>query len=203
MWKGNDVSIVEERGIGTFSSTTMFDVEGNIMSLLYGDDFENEKSLLGKDWAFMDLFSGCTTVVNAENLILPATTLSKMCYCNMFNRASKLETMPPLTAATTLAVGCCQNMYYNSPNNTVIKTPESYLLPAENLVQDCYRQMFLGCKSSGFNKITCLAINGINISNSTKDFLYYTNSGTFTKASSAYWESGRNGTNGWTVINAT
>ena len=112
--------------------------------------------------------------------------------------------MPKLTAATTLAVGCYQNMYYNSPNNNVIETPESYLLPAEDLVENCYAQMFYGCASNGFNKITCLAVNGIGSNNSTNQWMRRANaSGTFTKAASASWTTNYDGTNGWTVINAT
>ena len=38
--------------ISTFSSTCNFILMGNIMTLLYGDDFVDEVSLSGKDYAF-------------------------------------------------------------------------------------------------------------------------------------------------------
>lgn len=201
MLKGSNLTI-NTSGIGSFSSTTNFDVEGNIMSLHYGDNFEGETSFSGKDYAFMNLFSGCTTVINADKLVLPATTLSKYCYCNMFNRAINLAKPPSLSAATTLAVGCCQNMYYNSPSNTSFSVEESYFLPATTLVQDCYRQMFYGC--SHFNKITCLATSGINTNNSTNIWLASTSSsGTFTRTAGVSWPTGNSGHKSWTLVNYT
>lgn len=50
-------------------------IEGNVMSLLYGNNFRNQVNLNGKNYAFYNLFNG-SGYVNAENLILPATTLS-------------------------------------------------------------------------------------------------------------------------------
>ena len=199
MWKGDSPTIVSNKGIGTFSSTTAFDVEGNIMSLHFGDNFETAVDLTGKDTAFMNLFSGCTTVINADKLELPATTLSRNCYTNLFNRASNLVSPPSLTAATTLAVGCYFNMFYCYPSSSSLIVSESYFLPATTLVQDCYRQMFYG--RSGFNKITCLATSGINTNNSTNNWLTNTaSSGTFTRAPGVYWPTGNNGRKNWTLV---
>ena len=47
------------KSIGTFSSTGKFNVSGNIMSLLYGDDFDGQISLSGKDRVFAMLFYNC------------------------------------------------------------------------------------------------------------------------------------------------
>ena len=196
--KGENMGL-SSAGIGTFSSTANFDVEGNVMSLLYGDSFDNEVSLSGKNCAFMNLFSGCTTVINADKMELPATTLSQNCYTNMFNRAVNLASPPSLTAATTLAVGCYFNMFYNQTANTAFTVNESYFLPAETLVQDCYRQMFFNCRN--LDKVTSLATSGINTNNSTANWLgNVAASGTFTKASSASWPTSTSGIpSGWTV----
>lgn len=196
--KGENMGL-SNAGIGTFSSTANFDVEGNVMSLLYGDSFDNEVSLSGKNYAFMNLFSGCTTVINADKMELPATTLSQNCYTNMFNRAVNLASPPSLTAATTLAVGCYFNMFYNQTANTAFTVNESYFLPAETLVQDCYRQMFFNCRN--LDKVTSLATSGINTNNSTANWLgNVAASGTFTKASSASWPTSTSGIpSGWTV----
>lgn len=196
--KGENMGL-STAGIGTFSSTANFDVEGNVMSLLYGDSFDNEVSLSGKNCAFMNLFSGCTTVINADKMELPATTLSQNCYTNMFNRAVNLASPPSLTAATTLAVGCYFNMFYNQTANTAFTVNESYFLPAETLVQDCYRQMFFNCRN--LDKVTSLATSGINTNNSTANWLgNVAASGTFTKASSASWPTSTSGIpSGWTV----
>ena len=193
--KGENFGI-HNSGIGTFSSTTNFDVEGNVMSLLYGDNFENQTSLSGKNYAFMNLFSGCTTVINAENMELPATTLSNYCYCNMFNRAINLVKAPSELPATTLGNGCYYNMFYSGTSLTT--APE---LHAETLVQDCYRQMFQYC--TNLNKITCLATN-ISASNCTNNWVANVSAtGTFYKAASmTSWTTGASGIpTSWTKRN--
>ena len=180
MLKGSNLTIVNGKGIGTFSSTTQFDVEGNIMSLLYGDDFEDKVSLNGKYSVFMNLFSGCTSVINTENMELPATTLSTNCYTNMFNRCTSLVTSPRILPATTLTTGCYYNMFYSIASNSSLTSAP--ILPAETLVQDCYRQMFYN--RNGINEITCLATD-ISASNCTTSWMVnVASSGTFYKASS-------------------
>lgn len=157
----------KENGIGTFIiSGSNFKVQGNIMSLLYGENFRDKTDLTGKDYAFRYLFSGCTTLVDASELILPATTLaisgySSMfdgctsltnapelpattlasgCYAYMFQRCSSLKT-PPELPATTLASGCYQHMFYAS---ALTSAPA---LPASALTANCYESMFQSCVS--------------------------------------------------------
>jgi hypothetical protein len=55
LFKGNLIPNSTE-GIGTFSSTWAFTARGNIMSLLYGDNYVGQTSLTGKDYAFKNLF---------------------------------------------------------------------------------------------------------------------------------------------------
>ena len=51
MWKGTMTpSTSSPQGIGTFSSTGNFDVQGNIMSLLHGDNFKGQIDLTEKDY---------------------------------------------------------------------------------------------------------------------------------------------------------
>jgi len=98
-------------GIGTFSSSDKFDVEGNAMSLLYGDNFIGQTSLSGKDYALKSLFAYNKNIIKAENMILPATTLASYCYQYMF-RFSSLKTAPKLLA-TTLVSQCYNCMFQN------------------------------------------------------------------------------------------
>ena len=126
-------------GIGTFTISKKYNVKGNIMSLLYGDDFEGQTDLVGKDYAFYKLFYNCTNIVNASELILPATTLAKDCYSLMFRGCTGLTTAPELPA-TTLAESCYQNMFYGCTSLT--EAPE---LPATTLANYCYTSMFYGC----------------------------------------------------------
>ena len=93
-----------------FDISAPFNVKGNIMSLVYGDNFEGQIDLSGKGSAFAYLLRGCITLQNAENLILPATTLADFCYIDMFRECTSLLTAPQLPA-TTLAHGCYSNMF--------------------------------------------------------------------------------------------
>lgn len=79
LWKG-ELTPAQETGIGTFSSTNKFNVQGNIMSLLYGNNFKEQTSLTSKDYAFYLLFTANENVTNAKNLILPSTVLVRSCY---------------------------------------------------------------------------------------------------------------------------
>ena len=138
MWKGTMTS-ESYSGVGTFSSTAEFDVQANIMSLLYGDNFKGQTDLTGKIYAFYLLFYNNTKVVNAENLSLPATTLANNCYESMFQFCTNLTTAPVLPA-TTLAEYCYRNMFQNCRSLTTAPA-----LPATTLVQYCYIAMFSGC----------------------------------------------------------
>ena len=121
-------------------STASFEVEGNIMSLIYGDDFKNN-STISSDNTFVGLFRGCTKLVSAENLVLPATTLARSCYSNMFYGCKSLTTAPVLPA-TTLERSCYSNMFYGCTSLTT--APE---LPATTLADSCYSNMFRNCSS--------------------------------------------------------
>lgn len=138
MWKG----ILNDRYIGHFrSSGGYFDVEGNAMSLVYGDSFRGQTDLSGKDYAFYELLGYPSNVVNAENMVLPATTLSNYCYCAMFSYCTSLQTAPQLPA-TTLASHCYDEMFSNCRSLTV--APQ---LPATTLASHCYENMFNWCTS--------------------------------------------------------
>ena len=140
MWKGT-MTPREYDGIGKFSSTGNFDVQGNAMSLLYGNKYKGQTDLTGKNFAFYSLFYGNTKVVNAENLSLPATTLAAYCYNNMFSGCASLVTAPKLPA-TTLASVCYDGMFNGC--TSLVNAPE---LPAETLAGSCYNSMFQGCTS--------------------------------------------------------
>ena len=97
-------------GIGTFTISKKCNVKGNIMSLLYGDNFEGQTDLSGKNYTFYKLFYNCKTIVDVSELILPATTLANNCYSNMFSGCTNLITAPELPA-TTLASQCYNYMF--------------------------------------------------------------------------------------------
>ena len=93
-----------------FSGTTcQFIVYGNIMSLIDSTDFAN-LTVLTNARNFRALFFACSGLTSAENLILPATTLTERCYSSLFERCSNLTTAPELPA-TTLVNYCYNNLF--------------------------------------------------------------------------------------------
>lgn len=131
-------------GIGTFSATGGFNVSGNIMSLLFGNDFTDKVSLAGKDYAFLNLFLNNTKLYDATNLVMPATTLSQYCYKSLFKGCTSLKSVNSnLLPATTLAYNCYNTMFYSCTSLTA-----SPLLPATNLAPYCYYTMFQECNLS-------------------------------------------------------
>ena len=169
IWKATLTPTTNEtiNGIGTFSATGNFNVQGNIMSLLYGDNFKGQTDLTGKNYTFYQLFYNNTKVINAKNLSLPATTLADFCYQDLFSTCSNLITVPKLPAtiltqycywgmfqsctslvtapelsATTLGDSCYSYMFVNC---TSLETAPK--LPATTLIDFCYNHMFAGCTS--------------------------------------------------------
>ena len=142
LWKGITTPQLGS-GIGKFSGDTnvRYTVEGNIMALLYGDDFKEQTSLEGKDYAFFYLFGGNPNVTSAENLSLPAITLANQFYRQMFQGCTSLTTAPELPA-TTLATNCYYSMFRGCTSLTT--APQ---LPATTLTSGCYSYMFNGCTS--------------------------------------------------------
>ena len=113
---------------------------GNIMSLLYGDDFVEVTRV--NDGALSHLFNYNLNLQKANNLILPATTLGRYCYSFMFYTCTALTTTPKELPATTLQGNC---YYYMFDGCTSLTTAPA--LPATKLSIYCYRGMFNGCAS--------------------------------------------------------
>lgn len=130
-----------------FESTKTFDVSGNIMSLIYGDDFAG-KTTLKSNKQFYSLFSAKSPnqssyckVVHADKLILPAAICTTSCYQRMFNQCYSLLTAPDIQA-TVMGEYCCGSMFYSC--SSLVTPPE---LKSTALAEDCYYQMFGGCSS--------------------------------------------------------
>ena len=174
-----------EGGVG--GGTAQFNAEGNIMSLVYGDNFDGQ-TILSSTYNFCQLFK-CSHCVSAENLVLPTTTLTQYCYRAMFSRCGDLIKVPALPA-TTLAKGCYWYMFEQSPSFT--DAPE---LPAETLVAECYGHMFEACTS--LNYIKCMAVSGFSATSAKTDWTKtVASSGTFVKDASvsvSTWTRGNSG----------
>ena len=140
--------VTEAWGAGTYYNTITcsgnHNVGGNIMSLLYGEDFGYRTKFYNTTSTdvFRGLFRNDTTLVNANELELPATTLVNYCYSYLFGGCSNLITAPELPA-TTLADHC---YYYMFAGCTSLTTPP--ILSATRFTGTyCYASMFNGCSA--------------------------------------------------------
>ena len=209
-------------GCGQFSSSGQFNVYGNIMSLLFGDNFKGKTDLTGYKAAFVELFKNCM-IESAENLILPATTLENHCYGAMFWGCTSLVNVPVLPA-TTMVDRCYEGMFWgctslvNAPKlpstelaeycygymfngcTSLVNAPE---LPATTLAKNCYYRMFSDCSKLNYIK----AMFTTTPSTSYTDHWVYnvSSAGTFVKNAAATWEvTGYNGIpTGWRVETAS
>lgn len=151
-----------------FSGTGRYKVSGNIMSLLYGDDFASQTECPeGSTFTFAELFVGNSLLNSAEDLVLPAMTLTPYCYYGLFYQCNHLTKAPQLPAttldtdsynymfanctalkvapdlsATTMGHLSCANMFEGC--RALIEAPE---LPATTMGVSCYICMFKGCRS--------------------------------------------------------
>ena len=110
-------------------------IYGNIMSLL--DNGTGTITEIPNERCFAELFRN-TPITRAPEL--PATTLTRYCYLNMFRNCTNLTNAPELPA-TTLAPNCYQSMFNGCTNLRIVD------LPATTLASACYNQTFVGCTS--------------------------------------------------------
>lgn len=160
-----------------FVSVDNFSIDGTVMSLMYGHEFNGRYEIPANVKYGVLLFydeesptpssSGLTRILNLETL-LPATTLTSYCYSSMFRYCTLLSVAPEL--------------------------------PATTLADYCYNEMFYGCTNLSYIKMLATDI-------SAYDCLYYwvsgvASAGTFVKSKDATWDVvGVNGVpTGWTVI---
>lgn len=150
-----------------FSSTGNFNVSGHLLSLLKGDDFDGVTGV--NNYTFCNLFYNCTTVVNAEDLVmpsftssftrifyqmfygctsletapaLPSTNLAEYCYYGMFQNCTSLLAAPNMHNITNLAVYCCAQMYFGCTALTSGTVPQ-----ATTLYSNCFNSMYRDCDS--------------------------------------------------------
>ena len=193
--KGENETYANSSNRHTFFSSKTCDLEGNIMSLIYGDNFVTATTLT-QNYCFFEMFMGLK-VVNADKLILAATTLSSSCYCQLFCNCTYLV-KPPVLPATTLQSGCYRQMFQGCTSLTTAPG-----LPATTLISDCYRSMFLGCSNLSYIKAMFTTTPSTSY---TRDWVSgVATTGTFIKNSVAQWDvSGVNGVpSGWTIETAS
>ena len=143
---GNIMSLVTltENGDWNPLETTLFD-ESSFRQLFYENchikNHASKKLILPATKltreCYCEMFCKCTSLTAAPEL--PAETLAEDCYCEMFYECTSLTTAPELKA-TTLAKCCYETMFCGCTSLTTVPS-----LPAETLADWCYAFMFYGC----------------------------------------------------------
>ena len=118
-------------------------VYGNIMSLLDETGFATKTELPNESLVFSGLFMGNNTLIDASELLLPATTLATACYYNMFYYCTNLTKAPKLPA-TTLASQCYSGMFKSCNSLT-----SAYVKAAYTEERTPCRKMFDDCSAPG------------------------------------------------------
>lgn len=194
VWFKGDYQQIVQGGFQIFSNNDFLVVEGNIMSIIYDDDFVGQTVLpfgSGENDAPFQGFGAM--IADAKNLRLPATTLTPYCYRDMFSNSSSLMAAPSILPATTLAEGCYAYMFQYCGHSDLIVAPE---LPATTLATGCYQYMFA---DSNIRFVKCLApMQEGDEDTYAEGWLTGTpNGGTFVKSPNATWS--ELAVNGWTV----
>ena len=121
-------------------STCDINISGNIMSLIYAHDFQNQTTLPAK-YTFFRLFKDNTHIIDASNLTLPATNLTQYCYSEMFRGCTGLTEAPAELPATTLADYCYMHMF----NGCTSISDSPVIKATTNTATSCCSYMFNGC----------------------------------------------------------
>ena len=142
-------------------------VEGNVMSLIGGDNFSSLTSI-PCDYCFYALFcpnppakfstsgtyhstSSSSSLYHAKDMVLPATELQPYCYAYMFAYNTGLYDSPVLPA-TVMQPWCYAHMFEYCMNNFCSQTAYNSgtrlpNLPSQQLAEGCYAFMFNMCPS--------------------------------------------------------
>lgn len=130
--------------IGTNNSGVKYTLSGNIMSLIDGNTYPSLNTVNSQ---FSNLFAGgaghSTALLDASDLLLPATSIVGSGYSYMFASCSSMTKPPKVLPATTLQGSSCY-LYMFAFCSAMTEAP---VLCATTLSEHCYKQMFQGCSS--------------------------------------------------------
>ena len=161
-----------------FGGTASFNVDGNIMSMIYGDNFIGS-TIGNRTYVFTKMFMN-SKVVDASNLIMLKSVTTNGCYSYMFYGCRDL-TVPPELPARALSEKCYEYMFYGC---TGLRMPP--VLPAETLVEDCYDHMLTNCSNIIYIKALFTTTPGTDYTNYWVQNV--AESGTFVKNENATWD---------------
>ena len=98
--------------INSMTATANYSVGGNILSLLYGSSFAGQTVVpSGSTSTFKRLFQNCTTLVKADNLILPEI-IPDYGLLSIFSGCSSLTTAPDLSNVTSIGIDGLSRIFF-------------------------------------------------------------------------------------------
>ena len=112
---------------------------------------------------YWGMFRNCKQLTEAP--ALPATSVAQSSYEKMFYGCTSLQTSPVVSATTLTGTHSCMQMFYGC--TSLISGP---VLSAATLTDNCYYEMFRSC--SNLKSVVCLAETGIDVNNSTLNWLH-------------------------------
>jgi hypothetical protein len=124
--------------VGTFSCDRDCEVAGNILSLVYVDDFISKIPSPEANYLFSNVFQNNAHILHARDLKLPTET-GRYWYQYMFDNCANLITPPPLTAPVAYN-SCYYGMFQNC--SSLVKAPILYAIEVDTY---SYFYMFNGC----------------------------------------------------------
>ena len=152
LFKNVPSSISSDDGIGYFTVTVANGggvyVHGNIMSLLYGDDFENK--IVVPDYAFINAFKS-VPIIGVDKGLLPALKVGSLAYHKLFYGQKHISEYPDLPA-TDIGENCYSQMFEFAGAGVPMQA-----LCAKNLSYCCYSNMFY---NSAITQSPIIYING-------------------------------------------
>ena len=209
-----------------FNGTKTFKVYGNVMSLLFGDNFiSNSEFTSNTTHNLCGLFQNSKTIIDASNLILPALTCMESSYNGMFRGCTNLTTAPKLPATQSasdcyssmfescinleeapeinlvnMSQASCKNMFCMDRNSklTTPKMTKSPILRCATTATNCYEGMFRG--NGNLIEITCLKTD--NVGACSNWIVNVSSMGTFKKSPlKTNWPNDNSGIpSGWPVV---
>lgn len=182
--KGNNTSLGgNDHGYNvTFEASKKFEVSGNIMSILYDDNFL-EQTTVSSGYTFINLFYSATNLLTARNLVLPCTTYARWIYQNFMAKCTSLyyapKELPQQTSQDRNTLVWMFNECYNLQETPVIRL-------TTNASGDGWYQMFRNI--SRLKRVICL-MSGSNLRVTGSNWLdSVSSSGTFYKLSTSSWQ---------------
>lgn len=173
-----------------FSGSAQFNAYGNIMSLFDPTGYTTmvEFPIYVPVQILGYMFYKNQGIVSAENLILPVTAFSGQNIYSYMFASATSLTLPPKILPATELVNTCYGNMFRGCTS-LTKAPE---LPAKVLKQSCYTNMFRNCSS--LNYIKCLATD-ISASSCLNNWVNgVASAGTFVKDVNMYdWTIGTSG----------